>query len=100
MLQKCSPCVAALAIAFSAQAQDPLSVAEALSLKQVVNPQMGDGFVPFVDIRTKWLTTEIPTEFYYVHYCLRTLRWFEHYLKGDGDRRSKARPPLDLDYPR
>lgn len=137
-------------------------------------------FVPFVDIRTKWLTTDIPTEFYYVHYqekwpwqqpglladrsplswadrcttptlllggtkdprvhpsqpfmlyraikyatdakvryvqyegeghgnrlnvnrmdyCLRTLRWFEHYLKGDGDRRSKARPPLDLDYPR
>lgn len=136
-------------------------------------------FVPFVDIRTKWLTTDIPTEFYYVHYqekwpwqqlglladrsplswaercttptlllggtsdprvhpsqpfmlyraikyatdakvryvqyegeghgnranvnrmdyCLRTLRWFEHYLLGDGDRRSKARPPLDVAYP-
>ncbi|MFK7742385.1 MAG: prolyl oligopeptidase family serine peptidase [Planctomycetota bacterium] len=25
-------------------------------------------FVPFVDIRTKWLTTDIPTEFFYVHY--------------------------------
>ena len=28
-------------------AQAPLSVAEALSLKQVANPQMGDGFVAF-----------------------------------------------------
>ncbi|MCA8975580.1 MAG: S9 family peptidase [Planctomycetes bacterium] len=25
-------------------------------------------FVPFTDIRTKWLTTDIPMEFYYVHY--------------------------------
>lgn len=25
-------------------------------------------FVPFTDIRTKWLTTDIPYEFYYVHY--------------------------------
>jgi len=25
-------------------------------------------FVPFVDIRTKWLTSDIPWEFYYVHY--------------------------------
>ena len=25
-------------------------------------------FVPFVDIRTKWFTTDIPWEFYYVHY--------------------------------
>lgn len=25
-------------------------------------------FVPFVDIRTKWYTTDIPWEFYYVHY--------------------------------
>lgn len=25
-------------------------------------------FVPFVDIRTKWYTTDIPYEFYYVHY--------------------------------
>lgn len=136
-------------------------------------------FVPFVDIRTKWMTSDIPMEFYYVHYqekwpwqqpglladrsplswadrcttptlllggtsdprvhpsqpfmlyraikfatdakvryvqyegeghgnrvnvnrldyCLRTLRWFEHYLKGDGDRRSKKRPPLDVPYP-
>lgn len=136
-------------------------------------------FVPFVDIRTKWLTSDIPTEFYYVHYqekwpwqqpglladrsplswaercttptlllggtsdprvhpsqpfmlyraikfatdarvryvqyegeghgnrlnvnrmdyCLRTLRWFEHYLKGDGDRRGRPLPPLDVAYP-
>src|SRR5690606_17939071 len=25
-------------------------------------------FVPFVDMRTKWLTSDIPMEFYYVHY--------------------------------
>lgn len=25
-------------------------------------------FVPFVDIRTKWLTSDIPWEFYFVHY--------------------------------
>ena len=25
-------------------------------------------FVPFVDIRTKWYTSDIPYEFYYVHY--------------------------------
>jgi dipeptidyl aminopeptidase/acylaminoacyl peptidase len=25
-------------------------------------------FVPFVDIRTKWLTSDIPTEFFHVHY--------------------------------
>ena len=136
-------------------------------------------FVPFVEIRSKWMTTDIPTEFYHVHYqekwpwqqpglladrsplswaercttptlllggtsdtrvhpsqpfmlyraikfatdakvryvqyegeghgnrvnvnrvdyCLRTLRWFEHYLKGDGDRRSKPRPPMDVPYP-
>lgn len=135
-------------------------------------------FVPFVDIRTKWLTSDIPWEFYYVHYqelwpwqqpglladrspltwaahcrtpllllggtqdtrvdpsqplmlyravkfatdtpvrcvqypgeghgnrtnayrldyVLRTLQWFDHYLLGDGDRRTKAMPPLDLDY--
>ncbi|MFT7537015.1 MAG: dipeptidyl aminopeptidase/acylaminoacyl peptidase [Hyphomicrobiaceae bacterium] len=137
-------------------------------------------FVPFVDIRTKWLTTDIPREFYLVHYqekwpwqqpelmadrsplthaqncdtpllllggtsdprvhpsqphmlyravkfgtdtpvryvqysgeghgnrsnvnrmdyTLRTLRWFEHYLLGDGDRRGKALPPLDVVYPK
>ena len=32
-------------------------------------------------------------------YCLRTLRWFEHYLKGDGDRRQKPLPPMDVPYP-
>lgn len=137
-------------------------------------------FVPFVDIRTKWMTSDIPMEFYYVHYqekwpwqqpelltdrspltwaqqcdtpllllggtkdprvhpsqphmlyravsyatdtpvryvqytgeghgnrmnvnrmdyTLRTLRWFEHYLLGDGDRRAKALPPLDVAYPK
>lgn len=137
-------------------------------------------FVPFVDMRTKWMTTDIPMEFYYVHYqekwpwqqpglladrsplnwapdcdtplllaggtsdprvhpsqpfmlyravkfatetpvryvqytgeghgnrmnvnrldyTVRTLRWFEHYLLGDGDRRTKAVPPLDLTYPK
>lgn len=136
-------------------------------------------FVPFVDMRTKWMTTDIPMEFYYVHYqekwpwqqpglladrsplnwapdcdtpllvlggtsdprvhpsqpfmlyravkfatdtpvryvqytgeghgnrknvnridyCVRTLRWFEHYLLGGGDRRSKALPPMDVAYP-
>jgi len=135
-------------------------------------------FVPFVDIRTKWLTSDIPMEFYYVHYqekwpwqqpglladrsplswaescdtpllllggtrdtrvhpsqpfmlyravkfatdtpvryvqypgeghgnrtnvyrydyALRALRWFDHYVKGDGDRRGRALPPRDLDY--
>ena len=136
-------------------------------------------FVPFVDMRTKWMTTDIPMEFYYVHYqekwpwqqpglladrsplnwaqhcdtplllaggtsdprvhpsqpfmlyravkfatdtpvryvqytgeghgnrlnvnrldyTVRTLRWFDHYLLGDGDRRNKAVPSLDLAYP-
>jgi dipeptidyl aminopeptidase/acylaminoacyl peptidase len=135
-------------------------------------------FVPFVDIRTKWMTSDIPWEFYYVHYqekwpwqqpglltdrspltwatncntpllllggtsdprvhpsqpfmlyravkfgtttptryiqypgeghgnrtnvyrydyALRTLRWFDHYLKGDGDRRDAPMPPIDVDY--
>ncbi|MDA7936479.1 prolyl oligopeptidase family serine peptidase [bacterium] len=137
-------------------------------------------FVPFVDIRTKWMTSDIPMEFYYVHYqekwpwqqpelltdrspltwaqqcdtpllllggtkdprvhpsqphmlyravsyatdtpvryvqytgeghgnrmnvnrmdyTLRTLRWFEHYLLGEGDRRAKALPALDVAYPK
>ncbi|MBL8749921.1 MAG: S9 family peptidase [Planctomycetes bacterium] len=137
-------------------------------------------FVPFVDLRTKWLTSDIPYEFYYVHYqeqwpwqqpglmadrsplswvtscrtpllvlggtadprvhpsqpfmlyravkfatdtpvryvqypgeghgnrtsgyqldyALRTLQWFDHYLKGDGERRKKPLPPMDLDYPK
>lgn len=136
-------------------------------------------FVPFVDIRTKWMTSDIPMEFYYVHYeeqwpwqqpglladrspltwatdcdtplllaggtsdtrvhpsqpfmlyravkfgtdtptryvqypgeghgnrtnvyrydyALRALRWFDHYLKGEGDRRSRPLPPKDLAYP-
>lgn len=137
-------------------------------------------FVPFVDLRTKWLTSDIPYEFYYVHYqeqwpwqqpglmadrsplswvtncttpllvlggtndprvhpsqpfmlyravkfatdtpvryvqhpgeghgnrtnvnqldyTLRTIQWFDTYLKGDGDRRKKPLPPMDLDYPK
>ncbi len=135
-------------------------------------------FVPFVHIHTKWMTSDIPWEFFYVHYqekwpwqqpgllddrsplnwapqcktptllaggtsdtrvhpsqpfmlyraikfstetpvryvqypneghgnrtnvyrydyALRTLRWFDHYLKGDGERRAKALPPLDVEY--
>lgn len=137
-------------------------------------------FVPFVDLRTKWLTSDIPYEFYYVHYqeqwpwqqpglmadrsplswvtncrtpllllgglndtrvhnsqpfmlyravkfatetpvryvqypgeghgnrtnvyqydyALRTLEWFDHYLQGDGDRRRKPLPPMDVAYPK
>lgn len=34
---------------------------------------------------------------YRYDYLLRTLRWFEHYLRP-GDHRSDALPPLDLDY--
>ena len=30
-------------------------------------------------------------------YSLRTLRWFDHYLK-QGDHRSDPLPPLDIDY--
>ena len=138
-------------------------------------------FVPFTDIRTKWLTSDIPFEFFFVHYqeqwpwqqpgllgdrspltwapqcntpllllggtqdtrvhpsqpfllyravkfatdtptryvqypgeghgnrsnvyqldyAVRALQWFDHYLQGDGSaaqRRTKALPPLDLDY--
>ena len=39
--------LAAFSMAALLVAQDPLTVSEALSLKQVVNPQMGDGFVAF-----------------------------------------------------
>jgi dipeptidyl aminopeptidase/acylaminoacyl peptidase len=139
-------------------------------------------FVPFTDIRTKWLTSDIPFEFFFVHYqeqwpwqqpglladrspltwapqcrtpllllggtadprvhpsqpfllyravkfatdtpvryvqypgeghgnrtnvyqldyAVRQLQWLDHYLRGDGtaaERRAKAPPPLDLDYP-
>lgn len=31
-------------------------------------------------------------------YTLRMMRWFDHYLKGDGDRRKKPAPPAQLDY--
>jgi dipeptidyl aminopeptidase/acylaminoacyl peptidase len=140
-------------------------------------------FVPFTDLRTKWLTSDIPFEFYFVHYqqqwpwqqpglmadrspltwapqcrtpllllggtadprvhpsqpfmlyravkyatetpvryvqypgeghgnrtnvyqldyALRTLQWLDHYLLGDGpaaQRRTRAMPPLDVDYPK
>lgn len=31
-------------------------------------------------------------------YTLRMMRWFDHYLKGDGDRRKKPAPPATIDY--
>ena len=31
-------------------------------------------------------------------YTLRLMRWMEHYLMGDGDRRTKEMPPPTLDY--
>lgn len=135
-------------------------------------------FVPFVDIRTKWLTSDIPIEFHRVHYeekwpheqekflasrsplsfapncrtplllvggdadprvhpsqphmlyravkfatktpvryvkytgeghgnristnrvdyCLRSLRWFDHYVRDQKASRTRALPPIDLDY--
>ncbi|MBX3463834.1 MAG: S9 family peptidase [Planctomycetes bacterium] len=137
-------------------------------------------FVPFVELRSKWLTSDIPWEFYHVHYqerwpwqqpglladrsplnwvercrtpllllggtgdtrvhpsqplqlyravkfatdtpvrlvqypgeghgnrtnvyqydyALRTLQWFDHYLRGDGDRRRRPLPPAEVEYPR
>ena len=30
--------------------------------------------------------------------AMRALRWFDHYLKGEGDRRMAEKPPLDVDY--
>ncbi|MBL9078952.1 MAG: S9 family peptidase [Planctomycetes bacterium] len=136
-------------------------------------------FVPFVDLRTKWLTSDIPYEFYYVHYqeqwpwqqpglmadrspltwaercrtpllllggtedprvhpsqpfllyravkfatatpvryvqypgeghgnrtnvyqydyAARSLQWFDHYLRGDGERRTQPPPAFDLPLP-
>ncbi len=37
------------------------------------------------------------TNVYQYDYCVRTLRWFEHYL-APGDRRTAAPPPSELDY--
>jgi len=37
------------------------------------------------------------TNVYRYDYAVRTLRWFDHYLKA-GDHRGDAPPPLDLDY--
>jgi len=31
-------------------------------------------------------------------YNLRSMRWFDHYLKGDGNRRDKEPPPPELPY--
>ncbi|MEZ6196584.1 MAG: alpha/beta fold hydrolase [Planctomycetota bacterium] len=31
-------------------------------------------------------------------YCLRALRWFDHYL-GEGAARDRALPPVDIEYP-
>ena len=36
---------------------------------------------------------------YQYDYALRTLRWFDHYLKGDN-RRTAEPPAMDLDYGR
>jgi dipeptidyl aminopeptidase/acylaminoacyl peptidase len=66
---------------------------------------------PFMLYRAVEATTETPvryirypgeghgnrTNVYRYDYALRTLRWFEHYLKP-GDHRSDPLPPLDLDY--
>jgi dipeptidyl aminopeptidase/acylaminoacyl peptidase len=72
-------------------------------------------FVPFVDIRTKWLTSDIPQEFYYVHYQERwpwqqpglladrsPLTWAEHcrtpllLLGGTHDTRVHPSQPFML----
>jgi dipeptidyl aminopeptidase/acylaminoacyl peptidase len=72
-------------------------------------------FVPFVDIRTKWLTSDIPHEFYYVHYQERwpwqqpglladrsPLTWAEHcrtpllLLGGTHDTRVHPSQPFML----
>lgn len=72
-------------------------------------------FVPFVDIRTKWLTSDIPWEFYYVHYQQKwpwqqpglladrsPLTWAEHcdtpllLLGGTDDTRVHPSQPLML----
>ncbi|MEM7203723.1 MAG: prolyl oligopeptidase family serine peptidase [Planctomycetota bacterium] len=37
------------------------------------------------------------TNVYQYDYALRTLRWFDHYLKP-GDRRAQEPPPFDVDY--
>ena len=34
---------------------------------------------------------------YQYDYCIRALRWFDHYLSGD-DRRDAPLPSLDLDH--
>ena len=50
-------------------------------------------FVPFVDIRTKWLTSDIPWEFYLVHYQ-EQWPWQQPGLLADRS------PPLAADRPR
>lgn len=55
-------------------------------------------FVPFVDIRTKWLTSDIPWEFYYVHYQERW-PWQQPGLLADRSPLSwveRCRTPLLL----
>ena len=47
MARSLSVLILAAALPACLLAQEPLSVAEALSLKQVANPQLGDGFVAF-----------------------------------------------------
>ena len=68
---------------------------------------------PFMLYRMVEATTETPvryvqypgeghgnrTNVYRYDYVLRTLRWFDHYLKS-GDHRADALPPVDVDYGR
>lgn len=68
---------------------------------------------PFMLYRAVKLGTETPvryvqypgeghgnrTNVYQLDYALRTLQWFDHYLLGGGERRQKAPPPFDVDYP-
>lgn len=39
------------------------------------------------------------TNVYQYDYALRTLQWFDSYLQGDGDRRSRPLPAMDVGYP-
>jgi dipeptidyl aminopeptidase/acylaminoacyl peptidase len=38
------------------------------------------------------------TNVYQYDFALRSLQWFDHYLQGDGNRRTASPPPFDLDY--
>ena len=55
-------------------------------------------FVPFVDIKTKWMTSDIPWEFYYVHYEEKWPWQQEEFLaeRSPLSYASKCRTPLLL----